>query len=146
MTLTNALKVKNRLVGQLKKLQMDIQVHNSTCKEREIDIAELWEKLNDTTEKLIDLKTKIAIKTAKISSKLIRLAEEKSKLEFYNILPTKTGEETSVVSYGSNATKTEIWNSFITETKKRELIAKSEEEIAYLQDCIDEFNATTIIE
>jgi hypothetical protein len=145
MTLTTALKVKNRLIGQLNKLRQDIDTYNATCKDREIDIEALWSNLELTTESLIKLKTQIALKTAKITPKLVELAEEKSKLAFLNNIPVKSGEEVVPV-YGSGTVTTQKWESFITETKRRELVAKSEEQIAWLQDCIDEYNATTLID
>jgi hypothetical protein len=145
MTLTTALKVKNRLIGKLNKIRQDIDTYNATCSDREIDMETLWVDFELTTKSLIDLKTKIAIKTAKIAHKLVELAEEKSKLAFFNSIFVRTGEEVIPV-YGSGTVTTQKWESFITETKRRELVSKSEEKIAYLQDCIDEYNATTIID
>jgi hypothetical protein len=146
MTLTTALKVKNRLIGQLNKIRQDINTYNATCKDREIDIMVLWANYELAVEGLIKLKTQIALKTAKITPKLVELAEEKSKLAFLNNIPVRTGEEVVPVYYGSGAMTTQKWESFITETKRRELVAKSEEQIAWLQDCIDEYNATTLID
>jgi hypothetical protein len=146
MTLTSALKVKNRLIGQLNKVRSDIHEHNSTCKDREIDIQALWQEEIDTRNKLIELKSKISKETAKIADKLVSLAEHKSYLQFLNGLSCRTGEDISIICYSSSATKTENWSSYISETKRRQLIKETEEQIAWLQDCIDEFNATTVID
>ena len=61
ITLAQALKEKNRLVGEISKLWLLVQ-HQNACWEnrtRSIDVNKTMQTINEYTQKLIELKTKI---------------------------------------------------------------------------------------
>lgn len=151
ITLNKALKIKNRLVGELQKLQDTAREMNTmpveNREEKSVNLLEVWENIQKVSNKIVELKSKIALATAPITPLLIDLAETKSTISFLESLPIREGTEDTTVGYGLNSSlKTVRWNSFIDQRKKNELVKNNQERIDSLQDQIDEFNATTKIE
>lgn len=150
MTLSKALKVKNRLLGEYNKLQ-EIVRNNNTRRvdsgEKTINVGDSWNELLNLNSKIIELKAKIAVATAPIAPYLIDLAETKAMIAFLNSLPIKEGNEDTVIGYGASASvKTVKWESTITLAGKNTLVKNYERHLDNLQDKIDEFNATTKID
>lgn len=150
ITLNKALKIKNRLIGEMTRLQ--ILVRNRNCvrldqKDDSINIADIWEQLQNVTNRLVELKSKIAVATSQIAPYLIDLAETKSYITFITSLPIKNGNEETVIGYGVNSSVKNVeWESFINEYQRQDIIKKNQEHIDNLQDKIDEFNAVTKID
>lgn len=151
ISLNKALKIKNRLSGELAKLQV-IAVQNNSVREDQLDgrtivLENVWNEMALTRASLIDIKGKIAAASAAIAPKLVKMAELKAEIVFLNSLPVKEGNEDFVSGYGANSSvKTVKWNSYISAARKSELIREFQNSIDSLQDEIDEYNATTKID
>lgn len=151
ISLAKALKIKNRLVGELATLQQTARQHNAlpieSREEKSVRLDKVWEDLQKVSNRLVELKSKIAVATAGITPLLVDLAETKGTIAFLESLPIKEGKEDTQIGYGVNSSlKTIIWNSFIDEAQKSKLIKENKERIDLLQDQIDEFNAVTKID
>jgi len=151
ISLNKALKIKNRLAGELAKLQIVAQQNNSTREDQKegktVVLENVWSEMALTRATLIDLKGKIAVSSSDISPKLVKMAELKAEIVFLNSLPVKEGSEDFVTGYGANSSvKTVKWESYISAASKAELIRGFQDTIDLLQDEIDEYNAITKID
>jgi hypothetical protein len=151
ISLAKALKIKNRLVGELASLQAVARQHNSlpieSRGEKSVRLDKVWEDIQNTSNRIVELKSKIAVATAQIAPFLVDLAETKSTISFLETLPIKEGKEDTQIGYGVNSSlKTVVWNSFIDEASKNKLVKENKNRLDSLQDKIDEFNAVTKID
>lgn len=145
MNIAQALKAKNRLAGELARKQAILNRENcrrsdSTSK---IDRNSLMAEICDLSEKLANLKAKIAIANVGIYPKLELMSELKSRIAYISNLPIREGEETI---YGHNNEKTTYtWNSYVNHEAVDNLIADLQISVNNIQDEIDVYNATTQI-
>jgi hypothetical protein len=151
ISLAKALKIKNRLVGELSNLQSVARQHNAlpteSREEKSVNLEEIWNDIQTTSNRIVELKSKIAVATAPITPLLVDLAETKSTITFIESLPIKEGKEDTQIGYGINSSlKTVVWHSYIDEAKKNRLLKENKNRIDLLQDQIDEFNAVTKID
>lgn len=151
ISLAKALKIKNRLVGELASLQAVARQHNSlpieSRGEKSVSLDKVWEDIQNTSNRIVELKSKIAVATAQIAPYLVDLAETKSTISFLETLPIKEGKEDTQIGYGVNSSlKTVVWNSYIDEASKNKLVKENKNRLDSLQDKIDEFNAVTKID
>jgi hypothetical protein len=147
MNISKALKVKNRLAGEIVRLQNIIKRENSRRSDNasKVNVAEEFLKLSEVRQKLISLKSAIALATAPLSEKLVRLAETKAKMNFYQSLPTQEGTEVDI--YGSSREKlTYEWTAFYNRQRVDAITKEFQDSIDTLQDEVDEFNAKTQVE
>jgi hypothetical protein len=152
MNIAFALKEKNRITGRIKKLQTQIENSNFYKSDQppDLDSKVLLIKLQEEWAYLIDLKTKIAKANIGIADKLIRLAEAKAELTFWNHMTkySQKAETTSMRSYyidGSSVQVPETIISTITSMEVLTNIDKVQSIIETLQDEIDVYNGTTKI-
>lgn len=151
ISLNKALKIKNRLSGELAKLQA-VAVQNNSVREdqkegKTVVLENVWTEMAATRAALINLKGKIAVASSGIAEKLVKMAELKAEIAFLNSLAVKEGSEDFVTGYGSNASvKTVKWDSYISAARKAELIREFQYIIDNLQDEIDEYNAVTKVD
>lgn len=143
VTLSRALKVKSRLVSRLRELQEFINKYNSLVAgaERPSSVQAAYEESRSVTQTLCEIKAAIQIANAPIQAKIFTLSETKSLKTFLQRLNTTHG--TSTIGYSGETAEydSEIKGAYVNEEIKR--ITK---EIESLQDQIDEFNATTLLE
>lgn len=142
-SVAKSLKIKNRLVGRLNKIQDDIQSYNSVLQEQEgkVDVPLLAKQRDEIAECLIVLKTRIMIANQKIQEDLIRLGELKSKLSWIKEIPIRDGKE----RHGYQNTEV-VW---VATMKKKDIdteVKRLELAIDSIQDRVDEFNHSTKIE
>ena len=139
LSLSKAMKVKNRLAGRLGKYQVNIQAYNSVLEGRkgEVDVTALDKTRAEIVEALISLKTAITDGSRGLQETIYRLAEKKSEIEFLNGLNTRNGSEPA---YGLNATP-QIYVASIQMKEVAERVKKLEAEIDEFQDRIDSYNA-----
>ena len=144
MNISKALKVKNRLIGEVNRLQEIVRRENSRRDDNPstVDVENAVLNLEATRIKLIALKGEVNKASAPISGKLAMLGEIKSQINFYNSLPTREGEELTLI--GANREKLSFqWKAFFNK-EKIDLFVKSQQEIIdQTQDEIDDFNART---
>ena len=142
--LHTALKLKNRLVGEVARLQSVLARENSRRDDNpsKVDAGKVDSLLRTTRHKLVRLKTAIAAANIPIYAALARMEETKSALAFYQTLNTREGVET-VATYKDNVTYNHT--AYLNREAVDELVASFQEEINAAQDEVDSFNASTTI-
>jgi len=143
MKLNQALKQKNRLAGDLVRQQQILQRENARRSDSvsKVDRAKVWENILAISDKLGELKAKIAVANVGIYSKLERMAELKSRIAYVTGLHKREGEE--ITFEGLQREKVSYtWSSEINQERADALVAQLEAQIAQLQDEVDEYNAT----
>lgn len=146
MNLSQALKEKTRLAGELVRQQQILQRENSRRSDStsKVDRQSIWEKIQTISTSLGELKGKISTANVGIYPFLERMAEFKSRISYLNSLPSRDGEELAFI--GRDQEKMSyMWNSFINQEAKDKLISELQMQINDLQDKVDAYNATTQI-
>lgn len=145
MNIAKALKVKNRLAGEVSRLQDIFRRENSRRNDNisTIDRPKAYEAVLEAFEKLVKLKGAINEATAKIAPKLAELSEYKLFLSYISSVPTREGPEIEQC-YGSTPIQYE-WNSYLNRAEIDKKVEHYQNKINELQDEIDEYNAKTKI-
>lgn len=144
MNLAQALKLKNRLAGELVRKQQILERENARRNDSvsKIDREAVWNEIVEISDKLGELKGRISRANIAIYPSLERMAELKSRITFLSNLPKREGEEVSFVGWDSEKL-IYTWDSFINQERADEEVADLQEEINDLQDKVDAYNATT---
>lgn len=146
MNLAQALKTKNRLAGELVRLNQILARENSRRSDSvsKVDRVQVWEKIQKLSDELGALKGRIATANIGIYTKLERMAELKSRISFIQGLNKREGEEISFVGRDQEKLVYQ-WESLINQEKADQLIVELQQQIDSLQDEVDAYNATTEI-
>lgn len=147
MNLSQALKQKNRLAGELVRQQQILQRENARRSDSvsKVDRSAVWAKIQQLSEELGVLKGKITTANIGIYPLLERMAELKSRIGFLNTLPKREGEEVTFVGRDQEKV-TYTWDSLINQQKTDEMVAGLQVDINTLQDQVDAYNATTQVD
>jgi hypothetical protein len=148
MNLAQALKQKNRLAGELTRLQEIFQRENSRRNDNPSTVKpeEIWSKIQEVSEQLGVLKAKIATANVGIYSAIERMAELKGRIAYVKMVPKREGEEVEQPHYGSTAQPTKYtWTAFMNQQQADTLVFDLQKQIDTLQDQVDAYNATTQI-
>ncbi len=138
-----ALQIKNRLAGEVAQLGKLIQANNSHRDgQAKFDVGVLLVKRRDTVQKLVAVKTALALANVGIYEKLARMAELKNEVALYRNLNTTEGEED--LGYGERAKTVRIVAS-VTAPMVESNVTALNLEIEKIQDEVDFFNSTTEI-
>ena len=145
VTIARALKEKNRIAGRLAKAREQVGKENSCDKKvpRGIDVVETFAQSKVLRDRLIAVKSAIAIANQPIVAKIIELDEVKSEIAYLNGLNVKEGVFVES-NYGSRV-ESEI-DAVIRKPQVLEEIAALQTRADRLQDDLDEFNAMTKVE
>lgn len=145
VTIARALKEKNRIAGRLAKAREQVGKENSCDKKvpRGIDVVETFAQSKVLRDRLIAVKSAIAIANQPIVAKIIELDEVKSEIAYLNGLNVKEGVFVES-NYGSRV-ESEI-DAVIRKPQVLEEIAVLQTRADRLQDDLDEFNAITKVE
>ena len=141
MKLAKALKLKNKLAGEVEQLKSLLKKQNVRSKKQEFDYdnRELLEKLRGKVGELVAVKTAIAQANAKIYDRIFRAAELKGLVATLNSLDTRPG----VHLEGGEYVERPIEIEYVAQLGKVEidrLVAEFEGEIESVQDELDDFN------
>lgn len=142
MTLAKALKKKNRMAQKISNLQQEIQRENSVQIDdpRKIKVDDLMEELKEEVNQLIKLKIAIFIASAQMRENILRMSELKSRIVFLLGMSTKEGK---ISDYGDVPIEYKV---IFDKIFVKEQVLKCEEEIDDIQDELDKFNHTTVID
>jgi len=146
MNLSQALKQKNRLAGELVRQQQIFQRENARRNDNvsNVNREDVWQKILALSNELGDLKGKITTANIGIYPLLERMAEYKALISFVQTLTKTEGEEVSFV--GHNQEKLiYTWNSTINQERCDGLVASLQVKINDCQDIIDSYNHKTEI-
>jgi hypothetical protein len=141
MKLTKALKLKNKLAGDVEKLKDLLKKQNVRSKRQEFDYdnRELLAKLRAKIDELVAVKTAIAQANATIYNRIFRAAELKGMVATLNSLDTRSGVHLETGIYVERPIEVE----YVAQLGKVEidrLVAELVVEIESVQDELDEFN------
>lgn len=147
MKLAKALKEKNRLAGEINRLKGLIARENSrnVKSSSTVDVAALWLAMVEATDKLIALKTAIFKANAGIYQKIVRMAELKGRATWINGLNTNNEKTEQLYGVNGQIIVTEF-KAYLTREGVDKMSKELQDEIAKLQDELDEYNATVNVE
>lgn len=142
MKLAKALKLKNRLAGEVAQLKELLTQQNSRPSRQKFDYdnTQVLGELRAKIDELIQTKAAIGAANAAIYAQIFRLAELKGLVATLKALPTKEGVYVESLGYAQS-----VEVEYTAQLKKAEvdrLIQELETEIQALQDALDEFNFT----
>lgn len=144
MKLVKALKVKNRLIGEMNRLRAIFQRENSRPVGSSIvDVKQIELEMAKVMAKLVALKTAITKANIGIYEKICKMDELKSMKSFYGGLTTTHGKIRD--SYSDNNSYTE-YEAYIKREMVDDIQKAYQNDIDILQDEIDEYNATTSVD
>jgi len=143
VTLAKALKLKNRLAGRVTKLTLDVQTYNSVQNGAEtVDVRTRFAERAAVVAQLTELKDAISRANQPIQKAIFELAERKAEVALLAGLNTKHGVYKEGYPTGGDVT-------YVAQLRKADVderVAKLEAEIDRLQDRLDGFNHTTVVE
>lgn len=145
MNIAKALKVRNKLVGEINTLKDRMTRANSTLEGNEFktDNTALYQEYMNKVSTLISLKAAIAKANVPVNALIYELSEAKDRIEFLKRLDTESGK-VAPERYGLASIITKIVQ--FDAKKVQEEIEKTETLIEKIQDELDAFNAKTVIE
>lgn len=142
--LHTALKVKNRLAGEVARLQSILARENARRNDNtsKIVCADISIQLDAARKKLLSVKTEIAKANVPIYAALAELEETKAQIAFYSTLPVREGYEIIPTPTGS---LDYTWTSYLNREKLDNLVAELQKRANDLQDEIDAYNASATV-
>lgn len=144
MTISQALKEKNRILNSIKKIKEKIKSHNQIIAgtDRPYNISELYDELISQQKKLVNLKASIHRASSPVRDIIFEQSELKDRLVFIKSIPSKNG----IVKdrYSSD-------DGYEVESKLGPIEIDSisdsiENAIDAIQDKLDRFNHTTEVD
>jgi len=146
MTVKQALKLKNKLVQELNELQVRLQANNSVIEGnvRNYSSKETLSEIYKKVDELNFIKTKIHRTNSPVYDKIFLLAELKSLVSKLKSLDCTSGIAEDYYSRRSEIPT--IKNSEISVVERDSEIKFLENRIEELQEELDTFNSTTVVE
>lgn len=144
ITLAQALKEKNRIVGEISRL-WDLVENENSCWEshtRSVDVKETMKTIEFLVQKLVELKTKIGKANEGNLANMYALEECKSQMSRFSKLNTLE----DVRYRGVNDDKMEVRSAEITAQEVLQRNKNLQRQCNQLQDELDAYNATHKIE
>lgn len=145
MNVKQGLKKKNLLVKELQELYGRLAQYNSieVGNVRPYSPKEMLVQINQKSNELVELKTKIHKANTPVYDKIFRLSELKSTITRLKSLDCTEGVSTDY--YSRNRENPPVKTSEISVVERDELIKSMEGEIEDLQDSLDNHNQNTEI-
>ena len=143
ITISKALKFKNRLAARISQTSSDIQDYNSVIKDtdRDVDINAAMKDRARLVEALIKTKAAIFEANRKVYEDIVRISELKAEIVFLRTISTSHGPQSS---YGSQDPI--IHEAHLRKADVDKRVRELESDIDSIQDKLDAFNAETKIE
>jgi hypothetical protein len=144
MNVSQALKKKARLVKEINDKWLIVKNNNSIISgnQKKFDISNELELIEQLTNELVELKTKIHLANGPVYSKIFLMSELKSALKNVESINTTEG----IMDNGRYGTpSTTFYVADMDEIAKRKYIKALGYKIDSLQDELDYHNATTVI-
>lgn len=145
MNIRQALKEKNKLVKEIQDLYGRISQYNSVevGGQRPYSPKQLMEIVNQKSNELIELKTKIHLANAPVYDKIFRLSELKSTITRIKNLDCTEGVSNDYFS--RNRENPPVKTAEISIVERDEMVKHLEEQIETIQDILDTHNQNTQI-
>lgn len=147
LKLHSALKLKNRIAGEIARLQNIVKRENSRRDDStsQVNVADTLNFIEANVTRLTKLKAAIAKANTGIYEVLAMMEETKSLIAFYQSLDTRDGKETVYVG-GPDGYVTYTWKAFLNREAVDEKVRSLQEVVNNLQDAVDTYNASVEIE
>jgi hypothetical protein len=144
VTISKALKQKNRTAQQIAQLQNLIIQHNSRLvgSDPGFDLRAKLVDLENEVEKLVQIKAAISLANAPVQADIYRIAELKGRVAMWRQLETKSGRQLAPYMIQ----EPQDYEVTFTAVEVEEQVSRIEQEIDDLQDNLDQFNSTSQIE
>jgi len=141
------IKIKKGLLGEISTVKKKIQDYNTVILpgSHPYDINELMDKYDTLIKQIVNVKKVLFENTMPIYPKIFEISELKSKILFLNKLSTKNGKISEKRAYTHTIDINE-YKSIIGQNEKDQMIMDLNKKITKLQDEIDEYNYSTIVE
>ena len=145
MNIKKALKEKNRLVKEIQDSHARLATYNSVevGNVRAYSAKELMEKINQLSNELVELKTKIHKANTPVYDKIFRLSELKSTISRLKSLDCTEGVSTDY--YSRNRENPPVKTAEVSVVERDEMVKFMEGQIEDLQDILDNHNQNTEI-
>jgi len=145
MTIRQALKQKNKLVQELKELNLRLQTNNSVIEgnSRDYSAKETLNAIYYKVNELSGLKTKIHRANTPVYDKIFLLSELKSVAQTLRALDCTNG--IAVDFFARRSESQIVKNSEITTIERDTEIKNLESRIEQIQDELDQFNSVTVL-
>lgn len=145
MNIKKALKEKNRLVKEIQDSHARLATYNSVevGNVRAYSAKELMEKINQLSNELVELKTKIHKANTPVYDKIFRLSELKSTISRLKSLDCTEG--VSADYYSRNRENPPVKTAEVSVVDRDDMVKFMEEQIEDLQDILDNHNQNTEI-
>jgi hypothetical protein len=145
MNIKKALKEKNRIVKEIQDLQLRVVTYNSieVGNKRPYSVRESLELLNEKSNELVELKTKIHKANTPVYDKIFRLSELKSTISRLKSLDCTEGVSTDY--YSRNRENPPVKTAEVSVVERDEMVKFMEGQIEDLQDILDNHNQNTEI-
>jgi hypothetical protein len=147
VSLAKALKIKNRLSGELSRIKsIALRENSKNEKQFKEDVAiQAFEQVSELHDQLIEVKRAIYEANSGIAREMASLAEAKSLIDFVRVIPTKQGEYEESFNY-RDETKPVNYSCYKTQEQVDSWVKSIQEYIDDIQDTIDEYNAKTKVQ
>lgn len=148
MNLAKALKHKNRLAGEISRLQKTFLSSNykdSRLPAPPLNSSDAFIQLSEKTNELVVLKTKIAAANVGIFESIERMAQIKSLLAQVEALKADDIAAQKVDPYNKECVEKYVLTPYINSAEKENIRSSLQKRIEALQDEIDDYNAKTQI-
>lgn len=145
MNIKQALKNKNKLAKKIQETAQKIARYNSVDDGvvRPYDVNDLLAQLQNLTEEMVELKTKIHLANRDMYSYIFRLSELKAMVKHLRIVDCTEGVNVSMSRFAESTQS--VKSSVINRLDMDNLIERLELEIDSIQDKLDIHNGTTYL-
>ena len=142
MNVKQALKAKNKLVGEIKECYRILQTQNSIEEgnPRRYSVKKKLEDIGQLTDELVQLKTRLHRANASVYDKIFQMAEIKGIIKELKKMDVSEGKQTE--RYGSVVSVKEVEMNVI---ERDAIIKQYEEHVEKLQNELDIHNSNTNI-
>lgn len=145
VSIARALKEKNRVAGRLAKAREQVGKENSKEKKvpRGVDVKAAYAEAKTLRDRLVAIKTAIAVANQPIVGKIVELAEVKSEIAYLNTLNVQEGvfEESN---YAGKLVKE--YDAVLKNAEVLSEVDALQRRADELRDALDEFNASVKVE
>ena len=146
MKLHKALKLKNRLAGEIAALKEQISNKNSyltgSLNVYKYNVEALYVELLSKTQELVNLKIVINEANNEIQSKIYSLSEYKSLISFWNDVSVVEGDNIDRFSRSTVMN----YSVQVDEERRNKIVAEFQVKVDALQEEIDTYNYTTEVQ
>ena len=151
MTIARALKEKERVARKLKSARETLSRVNSVMVglKRPVDAKEVFENVQRLQNRYLEIKKAIAAANAGISAQLTEMLVVRAEKEYYEKLDCRESSprgDWEISDNGSRVWRTEQFDAYINEVRRKEIVEALEQRLYDLQDEVDAFNATHSLE